>query len=602
MTLRIKGVTTIKGLMQVGLGPIVAQNFLTNQATPSWLDNSGTTGNRMVYDSTGKLTWAPNNQLVQSQSFNNASWTATNVTPTDNATAAPDGTNTAANIVVGAATGATVIAQASVVLLTSSYIISIYIKKNVTTRYFQLRYVSTGASSDYANFDLDTGTVTAGTYAAASMTSVGNGWYRISMLSTNVTAFTSGPSLTFIPASNSARGASYTGNSTDAVYIWGAQLERVTYQTQPSVYKPTTSAAYYGLRFDYDPAALAAKGLLIEESRQNIILQSTFASGWTAGGASAASTTDTPSPDGTNNAAKLSNTGTSPTSPTNYQNFTSTNAAWSHTVYAKAGTVGFLTIGTYDGTTVKLSGVNLTTGAADIAASGHTITTQNVGNGWWRVTVTYTYPAVTGRLYIGFYKNSGSTSYTPTVIGADYIYVFGAQVEAGAFVTSYIPTTSAAVTRVADIVKLSGAALTAAGAAIGSAVMQTTALLDATAGTVRLLLGSSLSRRLIYLNSNTAASSYDGSAISSATIGGAGSWTGSAVRTALGWGPASASIVANNGTLATGATALGSAATVYLGSINGTSNIDGWIASMAIYNQRLPDATLQAKSVVDGPL
>ena len=49
-------------------------------ASPSWIDNSGTTGNRMQYDSTGLLTWAPANMLLQSQTFNASPWTTYQLT------------------------------------------------------------------------------------------------------------------------------------------------------------------------------------------------------------------------------------------------------------------------------------------------------------------------------------------------------------------------------------------------------------------------------------------------------------------------------------------------------------------------------------------
>ena len=59
------------------VSPVVSQNFLSlnsNSPVPSWLDVSGITGQRMVYDSTGTLTYAPNNLLLQSNTFTSGTW------------------------------------------------------------------------------------------------------------------------------------------------------------------------------------------------------------------------------------------------------------------------------------------------------------------------------------------------------------------------------------------------------------------------------------------------------------------------------------------------------------------------------------------------
>lgn len=601
MAVEIRGVTTIRGSTRIGPPvPVAVQDFLTNQTMPAWLDVSGMTSansvNRTVYDSTGKLTYAPNNQAIQSQTFNNAAWTTANVTVTDNAAVAPDGTTTAANVVVGASTAATTLNQTGAVFSASSYIISVYIKKNVTTRYFQLRYASTGVSSDYANFDLDTGTVTAGTYAAATITSAGSGWYRISMLSTNVAAFTSGPSLTFIPASNSARGASYTGNSTDAVYLWGAQLERVTYQTTPSTYNATTSAAYYGLRFDYDPSTLAAKGLLIEESRTNICLRSQEFdnAAWNLSSATATANTNI-APDGTLTADTIIATA-STTSARRQDVAVSASTAYTFSLYVYKGTGNTFRINLNDGATnfLQASPITWTAGVPVITTVSGTWSVTDVGNGWYRIRGTATTGGAATTMQVQIYPD--------TTAGTGTLIVWGAQLEAGAFATSYIPTTSAAVTRAADIVKLSGAALTAAGAATGSAIIQTSSTLYASKAVG--LLGDYTSRRLIYYGSNTEIRAYNGSVSAVGTIGGSGSWVAGPVRAAVGWSNDGFSIVANNGTVATQGPSqpMGTAALVYLGYQNSTNNVNGWIAQASFYNQRLPDATLQAKSVVGSAL
>jgi hypothetical protein len=98
--------------------------------------------------------------------------------------------------------------------------------------------------------------------------------------------------------------------------------------------------------------------------------------------------------------------------------------------------------------------VNLSTLAISGAGSG-TCRVLNFGNGWARVSQTYTATGTgNGRFII--YSMSGTTqSFQGSTNNG--LYLFGAQLEVGSVATSYIPTTAAAVTRNADVVTLSGA-------------------------------------------------------------------------------------------------------------------------------------------------
>jgi hypothetical protein len=143
-------------------------------------------------------------------------------------------------------------------------------------------------------------------------------------------------------------------------------------------------------------------------------------------------------PDGTTTADKVANSKTTLDYPLIYQNFTLSAAATiTQTVYAKVGSANFLSMGTYDGTVVKISGFNLSNGTVNVTAVGHTLAIVDAGGGWYRCSVTYAYPATTARTYVGVYKTSGVPQYIPSSIDADFIYIWGADARTGSSAGTY---------------------------------------------------------------------------------------------------------------------------------------------------------------------
>lgn len=243
---------------------------------------------------------------------------------------------------------------------------------------------------------------------------------------------------------------------------------RTTDATNPATYVNSsgyiTAATDNEPRFDYNPVTLARKGLLIEESRENSQTYSqTYDNAvWTATRSSAISAAIT-SPDGTLNGYKIQEDSTaSSTHIISHANISVTSGiTYTQSVYAKyAGR--FLTLyfasATFGNTNNSNAAIfNLQTG--EITSQGASLLSASItpaGNGWYRCAVTKA-ATVTGNFALTYYLGTGASplpSYSGD--GTSGVYLYGTQMEVGAFATSYIPTTSAALTRNADVATMTG--------------------------------------------------------------------------------------------------------------------------------------------------
>jgi hypothetical protein len=194
------------------------------------------------------------------------------------------------------------------------------------------------------------------------------------------------------------------------------------------------SAAVNAPRFDHDPLTLACKGLLIEEARTNLMTQSEQWSGTFSGPLAPTITADTTTaPDGLLSADTLSgSTGTAPDGGLNSAFRTITvSSSTTHTfsIYVKSLGVA---------TQAEIRIRDNSTGV-----SGQTLDTS-LTSSWKRISVTLTTGAATTSVRCIIQNTNGD------------IAIWGAQLEAGSFPTSYIPTTTAALTRSADVCSITG--------------------------------------------------------------------------------------------------------------------------------------------------
>lgn len=213
-------------------------------------------------------------------------------------------------------------------------------------------------------------------------------------------------------------------------------------------------------------------GLLIEEARTNLALQSqTFSNAAWAVLNLAFTDNQVAAPDGTLTGALMTNNNVNGAHFTSTQAIAVTNAApYAFSCFAKAGTANFLQIFTGSGfaLTTTWQNFNLATGA--LASGGASVTAAGMtalANGWyfcWFVAsaTSSTNSALGMALLETDLAARGNTAYQGTT---KTLYTWGAQMEAGAFPTSYMPTVAATATRAAEVISLSGAAATSAIAA-----------------------------------------------------------------------------------------------------------------------------------------
>lgn len=414
-------------------------------------------------DSQGVIRTATTNLLLQSEDFS-TTWVNSGSSENTNVVIAPNGTLTADVLVDTAVNEPHELNQTVTLAASTTYTFSMYLKQ-ANVRYAALVFGvnaswGTGGGA-VAYFDLQNGTVVGTSQAVASIINVGNGWYRCIATATT----TASPSSFILRVSPSANGSSrtYTGSGTEAIYIWGAQLEQ---SSSVGEYIPTGATINSAPRFDHNPITGESLGLLVEEQRTNLLLRSEeFGVSPTWAPTDASITSDTQvAPNGLQTADTYTEAATG--TPGIFQTATglTSSAVYTSSIYLKRGSTDWYRLLFVDNTSFSNGArawVNLGTGAFGTVenigtGTGVTSTITPLANGWYRVSLS---TAMGGsNTTIRFQINSASANSSASRVLGSAAYLWGAQLEAGAFHTSYIPTTTAAATRSADVCSITGSA------------------------------------------------------------------------------------------------------------------------------------------------
>lgn len=318
-------------------------------------------------------------------------------------------------------------------------------------------------------------------------------------------------------------------------------------------------------RFDYDPSTLQCKGLLIEETRSNLFLQSSnFSTSWvTDVGACTVTSDNAISPDGTQNADKLA--------------FVGTNAN-------RYQTIAGLTIGASYTMSVWL---RVASGTASVSIGNINVgvnVAQTVTTTWQRFTVTQTASATTRYPQI-------------TATNVD-VFAWGAQIELGAFATSYIPTTTTSLTRNADAVSMTGTNFSSwYNATEGAFGFEFTPDLFLTSNINRVATisqGGATGRVVDIFTSGGNWNSYNGT---TTIISGASVVTSVKQRIVATYKTGSYALALNGVAPATAASALVNVANqIAIGSLGGSNYLNGHIQRISYWPQRITNAETQAFS------
>lgn len=371
-----------------------------------------------------------------------ASWITTNASVTVNQDVDPFFQYLADKIVENTNNSSHYLSRSAAETSGATYTFSVYLKPAGRTKAFV--GINDGTQFN-AFFDLVAGTVTstpAGTTTA--ITPAPNGYYRCSITRTLAQA---GYALFVGPVITSGS-LPYQGDGGSGIYAYGAQFE---VGSSPTPYQPMLSGGVVDLANPLNGAGIALEGVgtnLLTYSEQ---LNQGFwtKSDLTIGADSAVA------PDGSTNADKLIETATTNVhAVVKSAQSVSASTYYTFSVWLKAGERVWARLYWYESATVYTASISFASSTITSVSGGITARIVDSRNGWHRVAITRQTGAGVGLIEVGISPSTvDGVSSLESYLGdtSKGIYAWGAQLEAGPFATSYIPTSGTTVTRAADL-------------------------------------------------------------------------------------------------------------------------------------------------------
>ena len=402
-------------------------------------------------NASGNIEKQTGNYMLYSQQIDNAYWDKYAFSVTANQATAPDGTTTADLIDDGTNTGIHAIEENETIGFGGVATISIH-AKYVDTQYLVLAIYDTSYRA--VAFDIQNGTIGNKSLSTLIPTieDLGNGWYRCAV--THPTNTRNNPFFTFGLRDDDVAGFLTSAGSNRQAYVWGAQMEDGL--VARDYIETTTTAIYGGItdnvpRLDYTDSSCPA--LLLEPQRTNLITQSEYFADSSYIDNGVSFTLGFLSPDGNLNASKLLEDNTNSIHRFYQTSLVTASPNATISVYVKHNGRRFVLLRIADSGVGRWYDVENGILGTTFQGTPNDSTIESVGNDWYRITISH---SVASQARFEFWVSDTESTSAYQGDTTKGVYLYGAQLEAGSYATSYIPTYGSAVTRNADAASKTG--------------------------------------------------------------------------------------------------------------------------------------------------